>query len=89
LRTGVATSAARIAAPLAHHAQNRLEQLGLLRGQEAGRLLGELLRPRHPPAQQRLQLDRQQRSFVPPVLEQAAVAPGPRCGSGGGVGMRG
>ena len=67
-------------APLAHRAQNRLEQLGLLRGQEAGRFLGELLCPRHPPAQQRLQLDRQQRSFVPPVLEQAAVAPGPRCG---------
>jgi hypothetical protein len=75
--------------PLAHRAQNRLEQLGLLSRQQAGRFLRELLRPRHPPAQQRLQLERQQRSFVPPVLEQDAITPGPRRGSGSGVSMRG
>ncbi len=38
----------------------RLEQLGLFPGEEADRFVGELLGPRHPPAEQRLQLDGQQ-----------------------------
>jgi hypothetical protein len=38
--------------------------------------LFERLGPRHPPAQQRVQVDRQQRGLVPPVLEQLAAPEG-------------